>query len=297
MGKVLSLRVAIASFALCLGACAGNAGVGGAMAGKGTGGTLKVGGSTTVNPVAVDAAEVLRRRGMKITVDSQGGSAGGISQLARGQIDIAMSSKPITDGDRDMFPAADFVAAEIGQDAVGIIVRREVADAGVTNLTRAQVRAIFEARVRNWKALGGPDLDVFVYDKEPGRGTREQLDKYLYGPDQKAPAPPQSDNFAVVGGNEEARSKLLSTAGSVGPLSTSFVGGYPKLAPVALDGVAPTADNIREGRYPMSRPLFLITNGPPTGAARSFIDYVLSADGQELVRKHGYLTRAEVGRS
>lgn len=297
MRRAVLLWAAFVVSALVLVACGGSDGSGGATAAGREGATLRVSGSTTVNPVAVDAAEVLRKQGMKITVDSQGGSAGGIAQLGRGQVDIAMSSKPIAADDHQMFPSVDFVATEIGQDAVGIVVRREVADAGVTNLTKDEARAIFETRVSNWKQLGGPDLEVFVYDKEPGRGTREQLDKYLYGPDAKAPPPPQSDNFAVVGGNEETRSKLLSTPGSVGPLSTSFIAGYPKLAAVALDGVEPSAANIKVGRYPMSRPLFLVTNASPKGAAKRFIDFVLSGEGQELVDRHGYLTREDLGLS
>ncbi len=276
---------------LILAGCAATAGSGGG----GGPATLRVSGSTTVNPVAVEAAEVLRKGGMTITVDSQGGSAGGIAQLAQGQIDVAMSSKPIVAGDRTMFPLANFVPTEIGQDAVGVVVRREVYDGGVDSLTREQARAVFEGRVTNWKDVGGPDLKVFVYDKEPGRGTREQLDKYLYGPNGRPPPPPQTDNFAIVGGNEEARGKLLSTPGSVGPLSTSFISRHPQLAAVALDGVQPSPANIVDGRYPMSRPLYLITNGPPKGAAKRFIDYVLSGEGQELVRKHGFLTRAELG--
>lgn len=285
-------RAAIAALvAVALAGCGG----GGRAGGSGGGTTLRVSGSTTVNPVAVDAAEVLRKDGMSITVDSQGGSAGGIAQLGQGQVDIAMSSKPIVDGDRTMFPKADFVATEIGQDAVGVVVRRDVYDGGVKNLTKEQTRGIFEGRLANWKDVGGPDQEVFVYDKEPGRGTREQLDKYLYGSGGKAPPPPRTDNFAIVGGNEETRTKLLSTPGSVGPLSTSFVNGHPKLATVSLDEVEPTVANIRSGRYPMARPLFLITDGPPQGAAKRFIDYILSSQGQELVRRHGYLTLAEVG--
>ena len=284
-------RAAVALVALSLGGCGASAG---GAAGSG-GATLRVSGSTHGNPVAVDAAAVVGKGGMTITVDSQGGSAGGIAQLGQGQVDIAMSSKPIVDGDRTMFPKTDFVATEIGQDAVGVVIRRDVYDGGVKNLTKEQVKGIFEGRVANWKDIGGPDLEVFVYDKEPGRGTREQLDKYLYGSGGKAPPPPQTDNFAIVGGNEETRTKLLSTPGSVGPLSTSFITRHPKLAAVSLDHVEPTVANIKDGRYPMARPLFLITDGPPAGAAKRFVDYILSSPGQELVRKHGYLTRADLG--
>ena len=267
---------------------------GGGRSAAGGEGTLRVGGSTTVNPVAADAAEVLRKQGLTITVDAQGGSAGGISQLAHGQVEIAMSSKPIGDEDRAAFPSADFVTTQIGSDAVGIIVRRELYDAGVRNLTRDQLKAVFEGRIRNWRELGGPDVEVFVYDKEPGRGTREVIDTYLYG-SAKAPPPPQTNNFAIVGGNEEGRAKVLSTTGAVTPLSTSFIAGYPKLAAVAVDGVEPTPAHIVDQSYAMFRPLYLVTNGPPAGAAKTFVDYVVGDEGQKLVAKHGYLTLAELG--
>ncbi len=270
-----------------LGACGG---------GSTSSSVLRISGSTTINAVAADAAEVLRADGLTITVDASGGSAGGIAQLGTGQVEIAMSSKPLAESDRTQFPDVDFVTTEIGQDAVGIIVRRNIYDGGVTNLTKDQVRALFEGRVTNWSELGGPDVPVFVYDKEPGRGTREAIDKYIYGPGQTAPPPPQSDRFAIVGGNEEERTKLLSTEGAVGPLSSSFIEGYPELAAVSLDGVPPTPENVAAARYPMSRPLYLITDGAPSGAAARFVDFVLSPAGQELVRKHGYLTLADLGK-
>lgn len=288
--------VAVVALATLVAACGGGDSANNAGTGPGAGSaTLRVSGSTTVNPVAADAAEVLRAKGMKITVDSQGGSAGGLAQLGAGQVEIAMSSKEVSDADKAQFPDVDFVSTEIGQDAVGVILRREVVEGGVTGLDKAQLQALFEGRVANWEELGGPDLAVFVYDKEPGRGTREVLDKYLYGKDVKAPPPPQSDNFAIVGGNTETRTKLESTPGSVGPLSSSFITGHPKLAALEVDGVAPTPAAVKDGSYPMSRPLFLVTDGPPTGAAKRFIDYVLSAEGQKLVNRHGYLNRADLG--
>lgn len=274
--------------ALLLAACS-------TSAGQAPDSTLRISGSTTVNPAAADAAAALRTRtGQAITVDTQGGSAGGLAQLCNGEIDIAMSSKPVVDSDRQQFPDCQYQPIKIGEDAVGVVVRREVYDAGVRNLTREQVQGIFEARIDNWRALGGPDLDIFIYDKEPGRGTREMLDSYLYGPDGKAPPPPDSNRFAVVGGNEETRAKLLSTPGSVGPLSTSFVTDYPGLAVVELDGVAPSPEMVANGTYPMSRPLYLVTDGPPAGGAKEFIDYVLSTEGQQLLPRHGYLTLAQL---
>ena len=257
--------------------------------------TLRISGSTTVNPVAADAAEVLRGDGLTITVDTQGGSAGGITQLAAGQIDIAMSSKAVSDDDRAKAPDTDYVETLIGQDAVGIVVRKEVVDGGLKDISKADLRRLFEGTIRNWKEIGGPDLRTFVFDKEPGRGTREVLDKLLYAKGEVPPAPP-ADNprYAIVGGNEETRTKLLSTPGSVAPLSSAFIDGYPQLALLAVEGVAPTATTIADKSYALSRPLYLLTDGQPAGRAKEFIDYVLSAKGQELLTKHGYLTLAQL---
>ncbi|GAA2248876.1 phosphate ABC transporter substrate-binding protein [Streptomyces fungicidicus] len=263
--------------------------------GAGKGGALQVSGSTTVAPVAADAAEALKADGLDITVATQGGSAGGISQLAAGQINIALSSKPLAEEDKAANPDTDFLPTQIGADAVGVIVTKEVADGGVKNLTADQVRDLFEGKINNWSEVGGPDLDVFVYDKEPGRGTREVLDKYIYG-DEKAPPPPESGNYAIVGGNLETRNKLESTPGAVAPLSTSFVEGRDGLAAVTLDGIEPSPENIASGKYPMARPLYLITDGKPEGSAKKFVDYVLSSKGQKLMTKHGYLTLKEIGK-
>jgi len=261
---------------------------------KDSGGTLSLAGSTTVSPVANDAATVLRKRGLTITVDDSGGSGGGIAQLGAGQVDVAMSSKPITDDDRKQFPDVRFTPTEIGEDAVGIVVRREVVRGGLHSITKDQLRQLFEGKISNWKELGGPDLKVFVYDKEPGRGTREVLDKFLYGPGVKGPPPPDVDFYAVIGGNVEARAKVESTRGAVVPLSVAFVKSHKKLAVLAVDGVQPTAENVKNMTYGLSRPLFLITNGKPTGSAKKFIDFVVSTKGQALVQTHGYLTLAQL---
>lgn len=274
-------------FAALLTGCAGGSSGSGSAA-------LQASGSTTVAPVAADAAEALKSKNLNITVATQGGSAGGISQLGSGQIKVALSSKPLSDEDRKAYPNTDFVSTQIGADAVGIIVTKKVADGGVKSLTKEQLKGLFEGKITNWSEVGGPDMEVFVYDKEPGRGTREVLDKFVYG-DGEAPPPPKSDNYAIVGGNLETRNKLESTPGSIAPLSTGFIEGHDDLVAVKLEGIAPTLENVASSAYPMTRPLFMITDGKPQGTAKEYIDYILSPAGQKLLPAHGYLTRKQMG--
>ncbi|MCC6234242.1 MAG: phosphate ABC transporter substrate-binding protein [Verrucomicrobiales bacterium] len=252
---------------------------------------LRINGSTTVNLPVAEAAEILRaERGMRITVDTQGGSAGGISMLADGQIDLGMSSKPVGEDDRKRFPTVHFVETRIGEDAVALIVSRDVWEVGVRSLTREQARGIYEGRLTRWNEVGGADRRIVFFNKEPGRGTWEVFTHWLYGDSRKAP----KVRFPEVGANEETRNKVASTRGAVSQLSASWADGKTVFA-LAIrteqgDLIHPVPANIATQRYPLSRPLFLLSNGPPSGAAREFVDFLLSPRGQALVRKHGYLS-------
>jgi len=251
---------------------------------------LKINGSTTVNLPAAEAAEVLRAdKGMQIQVDTQGGSSGGISMLGDGLVQIGMASKHIGDEDRAKFPKVQFKEIHIGEDAVALIVSRDVWEGGVRTLTQAQIRDIYEGKTTNWKQIGGPDQRLAFFNKEPGRGTWEVFAHWVYGSPKKAP----QVSFPEVGGNEETRTKVASTRGAMSQLSSSWADNQKVFALGIKVGdavIEPTPANIATHKYPMSRPLFLLTNGEPTGAAKVFVDFVLSPAGQELVRKHGYLS-------
>lgn len=252
---------------------------------------LKINGSTTVNLPVAEAAENLRvQKQLRIEVDTQGGSAGGVSMLADGQVQIGMISRHLSDQDRQKFPKVAFKSMQIGEDAIAIVVSRDVWEGGIKALTRAQIADIYEGRAKNWSQLGGPDRRIVFFNKEPGRGTWEVFARWLYGDPKKSP----QVSFPEVGGNEEARSKVAGTRGAMSQLSSSWADGKNVFAlGIKLESgaiVDATRETIDSGTYPLSRPLELITNGDPSGNARIFIDYMLSPAGQALVKKHGYLS-------
>ena len=252
---------------------------------------LRINGSTTVNLPVAEAAEILRsEQKLQITVDTQGGSSGGISMLGDGQIEIGMSSKHVSPEDRAKFPKVKFKETHIGEDAVALIVSKDVWEGGVKGLTKQQARDLYESKITNWKQLGGPDRRIAFFNKEPGRGTWEVFAHWLYGDSKRAPRV----NFPEVGGNEETRNKVASTRGAISQLSASWADGKTVFALGILSDsgapILPTPANIAKQSYPMSRPLFVLTNGEPTGPAKVLIDFLLGTRGQELVRKHGYLS-------
>lgn len=256
---------------------------------------LKINGSTTVNLPVAEAAEILRARSDKqIQIDTRGGSSGGISMLGEGLVDLGMASKHISDDDRARFPNCDYREIHIGEDAVALVVSKDVWESGVTSITRTQAAEIYEGRITNWSQLGGADQRIAFFNKEPGRGTWEVFAQWLYDDPETAP----QASFPEVGGNEETRNKVASTRGALSQLSSSWADGKTVFALAiktdAGETIEPSGSNIADRSYPMSRPLFLLSNGEPQGDARQFIEFVLSDEGQDLVRRHGYLGLADL---
>ena len=252
--------------------------------------SLKITGSTTVNLPVVEAVETLRsKHNLKIFVDTQGGSSGGISAIGEGTADIGMASKPLIKKDHDRFPNVELITTTIGSDAVALVVAPDVYNGGVKSLTKKQIQDIYEKKVSNWNQLGGSDQPIVFYNKEPGRGTWEVFAKYLYGKAKNAP----EVSHPEVGANEEARTKVSTTPGAITQLSVAWADNETIFALNLIDEqgtpVAPTRENIAKQIYPMSRPLNLITQGEPTGDIKMIVDYLLSPEGQSLVEKHGYL--------
>jgi phosphate transport system substrate-binding protein len=257
--------------------------------------TLKINGSTTVNLPAAEAAEILRsEKKMDIQVDTQGGSSGGISMLGEGLVQIGMVSKHVNEEDRAKFPKCSYKEIQVGEDAVALIVSKDVWEGGVKALSKAQIKAIYEGEIKNWKQVGGPDKRIAFFNKEPGRGTWEVFANWAYGDHKKAP----QVSFPEVGGNEETRNKVSSTRGAMSQLSSSWADGKSVFALSIRDEsgtvIDPSMENIATHKYPLSRPLSLITNGDPAGDAKAFVDFLLGERGQELMKKHGYLALAQL---
>src|SRR6187401_1460680 len=150
--------------------------------------TLKINGSTTVNLPVAEAAEILRaEQKMDIQVDTQGGSAGAISMLGDGLVQVGMASKHVSDDDRAKYPAVKFNEIHIGEDAVALIVSKDVWDGGVKSLTKQQAKDIYEGEATNWKDLGGKPQRIAFFNKEPGRGTWEVFVHWAYGSPKTVP--------------------------------------------------------------------------------------------------------------
>lgn len=251
--------------------------------------TIIIGGSTTVLPVISNAAESFRVNDptVRIIVNA-GGSGVGINQLGEGKLDIGMISRDITEEEIAQYPNINFNPISIGKDAVVPVVSSEIYEAGITILTLEEIGQIYSGTINNWSDLGGPDQEILCIDKETSRGTRHVFMSIVLG-DKEAFAPGAD---LVLGSNNEEQTALVQSNSAIGMLSNAWLNDDVKGLTILMpngDKIEPTISNIVNGTFPITRDLLIVTNGTPSGKTKSFIDYILSNEGQKIVEQAGYV--------
>lgn len=246
---------------------------------------VTVKGSDTMVILAQRWAETYMKNnaGKKVQVTG-GGSGTGIAALVNGTTDVANSSRPIKSDEaakvRDRYNVLPAETA-VAKDGVALYVNEAN---GVTQVTVEQLRAIYQGDVTNWKAVGGADAPIVLYSRENSSGTYVFFkDNVLKGEDFAASAQTLPGTAAVV--NAVSREK-----NGIGYGGAAYAKGVKELKVVGKDGQGylPNAENVKSGKYPLSRPLFVYTRGKASGEAKDFIDFCLSAEGQAIVTTVGY---------
>lgn len=251
--------------------------------------SITISGSTTVLPVISNAADIFKKShpDLNIIVNA-GGSGVGMNQLGEKKTDIGMISRDISADEIAKYPGADFNVIAIGRDAVVAVVSSEIYDAGIKELTIAQLASIYKGEVKNWKELGGPDKEILCIDKEASRGTRHVFMEIVLG-DKEAKA---AGADLVLGSNNEEQTAVVQSDAAIGMLSNAWLNKDVKGLNIKMtDGksIEPTIANIINGTYPITRKLEIVTRGKATGSVKEFIDYILSPEGQKLVEDAGYV--------
>jgi len=215
------------------------------------------------------------------------GSGTGIKELGRGTVEIAMASRELKDAEREAWPDVDFYEIPIAHDGVAVIVSKSIYNDAlkpVTGLTIEQVRGIYNGTIRNWNLVGGPDKPIAVHERQEGSGTRDTFMGAVFRgvKDPRVPQPSGSHES-----NAELKSAVAETDNAIGYVGLGYVND--KTPSVMLNGVLCSPENIVSEDYPISRMLYLYTDGEPSGMVKEFIDFVLSEDGQDIVSEEGFI--------
>jgi phosphate transport system substrate-binding protein len=246
---------------------------------------VTVKGSDTMVILAQRWAEEYMKKnpGKKVQVTG-GGSGTGIAALINGTTEVANASRAMKADEqakvRDRFSVLP-TEIPVAKDGVAVYVS---AANPLEQLTVEQLRDIYLGDVTNWKQVGGPDARIVLYSRENSSGTYVFFKEHVLGGDDFASAAQTLPGTAAVV-NAVARER-----NGIGYGGAAYAKGVKELKIGGKDGqaYAATAENVKAGKYPLSRPLFMYTRGKPSGEAKAFIDFCLSAEGQGIVTQVGY---------
>lgn len=234
---------------------------------------LTVAGSTSIQPFADKWAEVFmeKRPGLGVNVQG-GGSSAGIQACKSGACQIGMSSRELKPGEQDLHEIV------VARDGLAVIVHPKNP---VRAATLLQIKEIFSGGLRNWGLLGGAERAITIVTREEGSGTRGAFQDLVMGSTRIFKGAITQDSNGTV------REIVAHDPYAIGFISLGLVN--EQVVALELDGAAASEQNIENGRYKLVRPFLFVSQGEPTGQALEFIEFVLSDEGQALIKKEGLL--------
>lgn len=246
----------------------------------------RIKGSDTVLPIAQQTAEHFMALNPATRVTVTGGGTGvGISALLDQTTDIAMASRAIKFSEKMKAKSAGEVLAEvpIAYDALAIVVHPSNP---VKRLTRQQLEDIFRGKITNWQQVGGDDRKIVVYSRETSSGTYEFFkESVLRNKNYMSSSLSMPATGAII-------QSVSQTRGAIGYVGLAYVSPRIKTLAVSYDGkhyAAPTLANALNKTYPIVRPLYYYYNRKDSLAIAPLLDFVLSAAGQDIIKKSGYI--------
>ena len=263
----------------------------------GTAREVMVKGSDTMLNLVQNLAETFSAANPDVTVSVTGGGSGvGISAVVNKQTDIGDASRAIASKEISGARANGVNPTEyaIAIDGVCIIVH---AANTIEKLTIEQLGQLYQGKIANWNAVGGPNKRVSLYGRQPSSGTfvyvRDEAVKGEYAPSMRQ-----------MNGNAQIVEAVKGDEGGIG-----YVGvGYAReqgirvlsLSKNGTDYYSPLdKEAVDSGKYPLARPLFQYTNGKAKGDAKAFIEFEVGPDGQKVVSEQGFypLTQGYIDRN
>lgn len=250
--------------------------------------TIKISGSTTVLPIVQKAADQYMATHANADIQVSGGGSGvGIQAIGAKTVDIGMSSREVTKDEMTKYPG--LVITSVAQDGIAIIVNPANT---IRYITLDQVKNIYLGKITKWSEITGADVpgtsnQIVIIGRDSASGTRSYFDETVLL--KATPAKmmlEKNSNGAVL-------QTIAQTPGSIGYVSIGFVSKDVKALPIWYNAnkiVPASIENVKTKAYPVSRDLYVITNGQPTGLTADFITYILSPDGQKIVADEGYVT-------
>jgi phosphate transport system substrate-binding protein len=244
------------------------------------------GSDTMVNLGQAWAERYMEKDSANFVAVTGGGSGTGLSSLISGTCDIAMSSRNIKEKEIALAKQKGVNPNEIkvALDGLAVVVNP---NNPVSKLTTDQLAAIFTGKITNWEEVGGKDEKIVLLSREVNSGTHVYFKEHVLRKND----PNSKEEFApsalMLSSSQAIADEVAGNSLAIGYYGMGYISKKQKALNIAKDEKseyeAPTIENIINGKYPISRPLFLYTNGTPEGLVKKFVDFALSKEGQNIV--------------
>ncbi len=233
---------------------------------------LHYAGATTLQRYFMPKAALLFKGQTGVRLHIAGGNTDpGISALLAGQVDLAGAGRFLRQDETD----AGLVGTLVGWDSLVIVAHQANA---VENLDLDQLQGIFSGRISNWSEVGGADEPILVVTHPAGSGMRDAVEQEIL---RGLPLTPLHLVSSVV---EDADLQVAMFPLAITAVSRSMVDSA-EVKLMRVGGHLPTAETILQRRYPLAKPLLLVTRGVPAGQAGEFVSFVLSDTGQDIMAR------------
>jgi phosphate transport system substrate-binding protein len=247
-----------------------------------TAGNLVIKGSTTVLPISQLAVEAYMKAHPDVNISlSGGGSSNGIKAIIDGSTDIANASRFIKNKEvalaqeKGVYP----VPFAVAYDSIIPVVHPSN---NLGNITLVQLKDIYMGKIKNFKEIGGPDLSIVICSRDTSSGTYETWEGKVMNKERVTPA------AQVMASNGAIVQAVTNNKHAIGYIGIGYLNS--NLKALTVNGVEGTKESTLNGTFPISRPLFMFTNGWPTGDTLNFVNYMLNpAKGQKMVAEAGYV--------
>jgi phosphate transport system substrate-binding protein len=252
-------------------------------------------GSDTIVNLALAWAERYQTEHPDISISVTGGGSGtGIAALINGTVDIANASRTITADEIKQAKAngVNPVQVVISRDAIAVVVNPQNP---VRRLTLQQISDIYSGKINNWTGVGGDDRPIVRLSRETNSGTHVYfLQTVIRLGDPKNTTLFSTDTL-LLPSSEGIINEVRQNPNAIGYDGLGYIPPdlMNSVIAVARDAggayVIPSIATVNNNSYPVSRDLYMYTNGQPTGAIKDYLNWILSPEAQKIVADLGFV--------
>ncbi len=209
-------------------------------------------------------------------------SGSAIDAVRSGRADIGIISRAVTDEEKSLVDDVEVFA----MDGIAVIANK---NCNIENLTVSQAKKIFSGQIINWSDVGGENAEINVYSREESSGTRNEF-LNLLGLNSIFDTTKEkklTDRATVYNSSDEVRKAVAGDKNGIGYISMMALDKTVK--DIAVDDVKINAENVGAENYKLVRNFSFLIADKESEAADDFIDWVLSAKGQQAVKAAGYV--------